>query len=102
VRVPYRDAMQSASGCVVKRPIVNVLLVDEATGITIHTETRFAFNAGIRASESAVLALARAERTTYEADKQTRVGDLYTRRWVSRAGRAVVATIDKPSQPSGE
>lgn len=77
-----------------KRPVVIVTLRDPA-GTLLHSETRGAFNSGIRASEAAVRELARAQRTTYEGEKPTRVGDVYTRRWYAANGHVVIATIDK-------
>ncbi len=78
-----------------QRPIVTVTLQD-AKGQTLHTETRSAFNAGIRASEAAIREIARTVPTTYwEGDRPIRVGDVYTRRWISRDGRVVIATIEK-------
>jgi hypothetical protein len=82
----------------VRRPVVRVTLCD-ATGVVLHQETRAAFNAGIRASERALGDLARGQHTTYEAGAPSRVGDTYTRRWVSPLGIIVVATIVKEATP---
>ena len=79
-----------------KRPVVHVTIRD-AAGAVLHSETKAAFNSGIRASEAAVREIARAEHSSYEGDRPSRVGDVYTRRWVStKTGRAVTAIIDKP------
>lgn len=78
-----------------KRPVVTVTVRD-ASGALLHQEIRGAFNAGIRASEDAVRKIARTENSNYEGDRPVRVGDVYTRRWVSsKHGDAVVATIEK-------
>lgn len=76
------------------RPVVQVTIRSEQ-GQVLHSETKSAFNSGIRASEDAIRNIARAEGTTYEAERPTRVGDVYTRRWTSRAGKVVIATIEK-------
>jgi hypothetical protein len=76
------------------RPVVHVTIQDDA-GVVLHSETRSAFNAGIRASEAAISKIARDERATYEGDRPVRIGDVYTRRWVSKNGRTLTATISK-------
>lgn len=84
-----------------KRPVVHVTIRDEASGTILHTETKSAFNSGIRASEAAIRKIALSERTVYEGERPNRTGDpkfggsVYTRRWVSKTGRAIVATIEK-------
>lgn len=83
------------------RPVVHVTIQDDA-GVSVHTETRSAFNAGIRASEAAILKIARAEGTTYEAERPVRVDDTYTRRWVSRNGKALIVTVTKESHGLSE
>ena len=84
-----------------RRPVVTVTIRNEQ-GDVLHSEKRSAFNAGIRASEDAIREIARAAHTTYEADRPSRVGDVYTRRWVSRDGRAIVATIEKEPETAME
>ena len=84
-----------------RRPVVTVTIRNEQ-GDVLHSEKRSAFNAGIRASEDAVREIARAAHTTYEADRPSRVGDVYTRRWVSRDGRAIIATIEKEPETTME
>ena len=84
-----------------RRPVVTVTIRNEQ-GDVLHSEKRSAFNAGIRASEDAVREIARAAHTTYEADRPSRVGDVYTRRWVSRDGRAIIATIEKEPETAME
>lgn len=76
------------------RPVVRVTLRD-AAGAILHAETRGAFNAGIRGSEAALRELGRAQNTVWTGDRPTREGDVYTRRWVSRDGRVVIARIEK-------
>lgn len=83
-----------------KRPAVFVTVRD-TVGTVLHQETRAAFNAGIRASEDAVRTIARAEQTHYEGDRPNRAGDTYTRRWVGRNGKTVVATITKDTPQYG-
>lgn len=78
-----------------KRPVITVNVTDAATGSTVHTETRAAFNAGIRASEAAVREIARREGTMYEAPMPDRVGDVYTRWWTSWEGRTLTVTVTK-------
>lgn len=82
-----------------KRPIVQVTLRD-ASGAVVHAETRAAFNAGVRASEAAVRKVALSERDVYEGDRPSRIGDVYTRRWISRGGRVLTATVAKESEES--
>jgi hypothetical protein len=77
----------------VKRPTVNVEIRDES-GSLLHSETRGAFNAGVRASESAIRNIARSQRVDYFGDKPLRIADVYTRRWTSTRG-SVVARIEK-------
>lgn len=86
------------------RPLITVTLRD-AAGNVLHTETKAAFNSGIRASENAIRNLARAEHVMYEGDHPARVrptedsaADIYTRRWVSKDGRVVVAMVEKESE----
>lgn len=74
---------------------VSVSITDSATGAVVHTETRRAFNAGIRASEAAVREIARSEGTMYEAPFPDRVGDVYTRSWTSWEQRTLVVTVSQ-------
>lgn len=84
-----------------KRPVVRVT-VRSADGAVVHSETKSAFNSGVRASEAAVREIARAEGTTYEGDRPTSVKDendrfkhvSYTRRWVSGRGRVLIASVE--------
>jgi hypothetical protein len=78
-----------------KRPVVNVTVKDES-GALLHSETRSAFNAGVRASEDAIRKIARSQHVDYWGDKPLRVADVYTRRWTSARG-TVIATIQKES-----
>lgn len=77
------------------RRTVTVTVQDEATGDTVHSETRAAFNAGVRASEAAVRIFARSAGAIYEGSRPTRDGDVYTRTWTAPGLptlRAIVAT----------
>jgi len=83
----------------VKRPVISIVVTDQQ-GSTIHTDTKFAWNSAITASEAAIRSIARAEGVLYDGDtpvvvasrfKDTR-GDSYTRTWTSRQGRVLTAT----------
>ena len=82
-----------------KRPRIVVTLRD-GVGVLRHLEVRSAFNAGVRTSEAAVRELAHKEGTRYEGGRPTRVGqrgeqgDTYSRRWASRCGRVIVASVE--------
>lgn len=69
-----------------KRPEITVTIRDANTGETVHTETRGAWNAGLRASEAAVRAIARAEGRVYTGLPAVRVGHLFTRTWQGSPG----------------
>jgi hypothetical protein len=84
-----------------RRPVITVTIRNEQ-GDVLHSEKRAAFNAGIRASEDAVRKIAQAEHTTYEAERPSRVGDVYTRRWTSKNGHVIIATIEKESEATME
>jgi hypothetical protein len=75
------------------RPRIAVTVQDEATGETVHSETRAAFNAGIRASEAAVRLLARAAGGVYEGSRPTRDGGVYVRIWSSPGRPSLRATV---------
>jgi hypothetical protein len=72
----------------------------EAPRRSHHSETRSAFNSGVRASETAVREIARKRGMTYEGDRPTSTGDRfahtsYVRRWVGRDGHVIIASIVK-------
>jgi hypothetical protein len=80
-----------------KRPVVHITLRD-AAGNVLHSETRSAFNSGVRASEAAVREIARKRGMTYAGDRPTTTGDRfahtsYARRWVGRDGHVIIASI---------
>jgi hypothetical protein len=87
-----------------------IVTVRNERGDVLHTETKSAINAGIRASEAAVREIARAEHTHYEGARPTSTKsdgfhvDHYTRRWTSSNGRVAVVTIEveRPGATSNE
>lgn len=75
-------------------PTIAVTIADADTGATVHTETRRAFNAGVRASEAAVRAIARREGQTYTGETPQRMGHLYARWWRGDAtGRLLLVNV---------
>lgn len=67
-----------------KRPDYLVTVTLDGADQPMHTETRHAMNAGIRASEGLVREMARAAGTVYFGGPVWRVGDTYTRTWTPR------------------
>lgn len=86
-----------------RRPVIAVAVTDVDAGAIVHTETRSAWNAAVRASEAAVRAIARGEGQLYTGGDINRritgpyagsVGDTATRYWSGdRSGRKLAATI---------
>jgi hypothetical protein len=60
-------------------------------GAILATATKYAMNSAIRETEALLREIARGEGTYYHGGKPERVEQVYTRRWVSDAGRVLTA-----------
>lgn len=79
-----------------KRPVVTVMVTADREPMPIHEETRGAFNAAIRASETVIRAAARNAGVTFEGDLPNRDGDVYTRVWRATDGSDVLrVTVER-------
>jgi hypothetical protein len=78
-----------------KRTDYLVSVYADGVEMPLHEETRYAMNSGVRASEAAVRAAARAAGVMFTGDPPVRVGGTYTRTWRAPDGAVLRAKVER-------